>query len=69
MSVLLLLIMIKILISNMKVTRNIFKEIEYFEPNEISLSKFQKELNDALNSDNYASIWQLTKMITRVKLD
>jgi len=41
------------------------KKSENFADNQPSLSKLYKELNQAINSNNIQSIWELSKMITR----
>jgi len=41
------------------------KKSENSADNQPSLSKLYKELNQAINSNNIQSIWQLSKTITR----
>ncbi len=41
------------------------KKSENFAENQSSLSKLYKELNQAINSNNIQSIWELSKTITR----
>ena len=41
------------------------KKSENFADNQTSLSKLYKELNQAINSNNIQSIWELSKTITR----
>ncbi len=41
------------------------KKSENFVDNQLTLSKLYKELNQAINSNNIQSIWQLSKTITR----
>jgi len=41
------------------------KKNENFADNQPSISKLYKELNQAINSNNIQSIWELSKTITR----
>jgi hypothetical protein len=41
------------------------KKSENFAENQPSLSKLYKELNQAINSNNIQSIWELSKTMTR----
>jgi len=41
------------------------KKSENFADKQPSLSKLYKELNQAINSNNIQSIWELSKTITR----
>jgi len=41
------------------------KKSENFADNQPSISKLYKELNQAINSNNILSIWELSKTITR----
>ena len=41
------------------------KKSEKFADNQPSLSKLYKELNQAINSNNIQSIWELSKTMTR----
>ncbi len=41
------------------------KKSENFADNQPSISKLYKELNQAINSNNIQSIWELSKTITR----
>lgn len=41
------------------------KKNENFGNNQPSISKLYKELNQAINSNNIQSIWELSKTITR----
>jgi len=41
------------------------KKSENFTDKQPSLSKLYKELNQAINSNNIQSIWELSKTITR----
>jgi len=49
--------------NNDEILRN--KKSENFADNQPSLSKLYKELNQAINSNNIQSIWELSKTITR----
>ncbi|MHA1437044.1 MAG: hypothetical protein ACTSPD_05665 [Promethearchaeota archaeon] len=46
----------------------IIEEIEFLEQSKMSLTKFYKDLRNALDSHNNQSIWQLSKIITRYQM-
>ena len=49
-------------------TDNILKEIEFAEFNRMSIRKFYKEINQAVERNDSQAIWQLSKIITRHSL-
>ena len=53
----------------MAIKDDIQKDIEFLDSNNISLTKFYNDLNKAVASNNVQSIWQLSKIITRICLN
>ena len=49
----------------MKNHENSFAGKELLETDSTSISKLYKELNNAINTNNIQSIWELSKTITR----
>jgi hypothetical protein len=49
----------------MKNHENSFAGKELLETDSTSISKLYKELNNAINTNNVQSIWELSKTITR----
>ena len=46
----------------------ITKEIEFLETNRMSLRKFYRDLEGALETQNEQSVWALSKIITRYQI-
>ncbi len=53
----------------MAIKDDVQKDIEFIESNNISLTKFYSDLNKAVISNNIQSIWHLSKVITRFRLN
>jgi len=53
----------------MAIKDDVQKDIEFLDSNNISLTKFYNDLNKAVASNNVQSIWQLSKIITRICLN
>ena len=53
----------------MAIKDDVQKDIEFLDSNNISMTKFYNDLNKAVASNNVQSIWQLSKIITRLYLN